>query len=695
MAKIAIDLEGKDNASRAFQSASAHLAELRVQIDALRGKGAVNLTVGDARNLTRLTGEANRLEKALQGVGVAGTQSANTVSSSLGRLQGVLSGVGLGGLGAVLGGAGIATAIVGVGKLAFNLSNLREQSEMVEARFRAQVGGAAAATDAYREMERALGNILDRDEKMQAAGQIMGLGLADNARDIAELAKQAAYLGDKTQSVAGRIESLTQILVTGRTMGLREFGISTAEVNARVDELMMSTAGLTDIEAKQIAIKEALASRLRDYIAEGGKAVTTTQELSAAVRTLIDTAADRINIEVVIKGAERVAEAATVAIGPEGERERAYERAFQNYAAAVRDVESAQQGLSQSITPWAKTNAQAMLDAAKASEAEALAILKAAQAAQDAALNSDLYSQSLNTLAGTVAGVTSALSAMQAETQKASAPNLASSAWYGGGSLAFYKSITDSKIAEDKRYADGLAAERARDKALALTAATQSAQAARSAWEAEFRQVSSAIQGYLQEGMSAAKGLMPGGAEGGMFAPGANGPFEPIYRAMAIAEGGIQGPQEEQWAQMYNLTPETAAKIAADFQRGLFTSDVLGLIGVQGEQMLVDYFNGERAADKTMDDFVARLAQRAGVSVGEIAGLFGGAAGPGGAAVTAPAAAAVTNNINLNVAAGAVQVVSSSATQVGNEVIAAIFKALSAAENAIGLPTTQTAPGVR
>ncbi len=70
--------------------------------------------------------------------------------------------------------AAIGAAVVGVGKLALGLSDMREQSEMVEARFRAQVGGAGAAAAAYGEMDRALGNALDRDEKMIAAGQIMG-----------------------------------------------------------------------------------------------------------------------------------------------------------------------------------------------------------------------------------------------------------------------------------------------------------------------------------------------------------------------------------------------------------------------------------------------------------------------------------------------------------------------------------------
>jgi hypothetical protein len=298
------------------------------------------------------------------GANVSGfQQGAGQVQAGLTGIKGQFQSMGAVGAGAMdslglgmlrfAGPAAIGAAVVGVGKLALGLSDMREQSEMVEARFRAQVGGAGAATEAYDEMNRALGDALDRDEKMIAAGQIMGLGLADNAKDVAELAKQAAYLGDKTQSVSSRIESLTQVLVTGRTMGLREFGISTAEVNQRVDELKVSQSGLSDIEAKQVAIKEALTGRLADYIAEGGKAATETQKLESAWRTLKDTAADRVNLEAVVTILTTVVKGATLAIGPEKEQQQQqyfdtrqaeeYQQALENLTHAQEELTKAQE----------------------------------------------------------------------------------------------------------------------------------------------------------------------------------------------------------------------------------------------------------------------------------------------------------------------------------------------------------------
>ena len=92
---VNIDLRARDNASRAMQSASSRLVELRHEIDALRGKGSINLTIADTKNLTRLTSEAGRLERALMGVGATGAQAASSLQGSLGGLRSVLGGLGI------------------------------------------------------------------------------------------------------------------------------------------------------------------------------------------------------------------------------------------------------------------------------------------------------------------------------------------------------------------------------------------------------------------------------------------------------------------------------------------------------------------------------------------------------------------------------------------------------------------------
>lgn len=97
---------------------------------------------------------------------------------------------------------------------------------------------------------------------------------------------------------------------------------------------------------------------------------------------------------------------------------------------------------------------------------------------------------------------------------------------------------------------------------------------------------------------------------GDIFAPGANGPFEAIFRAQAVAVGGIENADEQRWAEMYGLTPETAAKIVADFQKGLFTADVQKLIDVDA---LVGQIQGEQAAAESTQAFANMIAGRLGV----------------------------------------------------------------------------------
>ena len=73
---VNIDLRARDNASRAMQSASSRLVELRHEIDALRGKGSINLTIADTKNLTRLTSEASPKPAATPGVRLRGGSSS-------------------------------------------------------------------------------------------------------------------------------------------------------------------------------------------------------------------------------------------------------------------------------------------------------------------------------------------------------------------------------------------------------------------------------------------------------------------------------------------------------------------------------------------------------------------------------------------------------------------------------------------
>ena len=271
---ININLEGKDNLSPALKNASVRLAELRSEIDKIRAKGDLNLTVADTKNLTRLTSEANRLEKALGGVT---TQTASTSA-------------GFAALGKALPYAAIASFAVGVGKALYSLEQMREESDQLQARFVGFTGGIQNASNALAAMDSALGNALSRDQKMAAATQLLGLGIANTAQEAATLTNQALIMGIS-------IEELTQALETGRVNGLVQYGISVSDVKTRVEELQKADASLSDTEARSIAIKEQLAAKSDAIAAAGGRAATATQEMKNAFDTLKDSVADLVNIE--------------------------------------------------------------------------------------------------------------------------------------------------------------------------------------------------------------------------------------------------------------------------------------------------------------------------------------------------------------------------------------------------------------
>lgn len=878
MGKVSIDLTGRDNVSPALQSATARLGYLRTAIDEIKARGKVEvLTVADTSNLTRMTSQANRLERALQGVGTSGVQSANSLKSSFGGLQSVLGGLGLGGFGAMLGGVGLAAAAAGAGRLAVELGRLGEVNREVAFRFEAFTGSGENATRMIQAMSRAAEGGVDDEELMRSATLLLSTELMTTAEELASVTRSALMLGNPLNSATANVEAFTNAMMTGSARALRQFGITTAEVDSRVKLLAESSAGLSDAQIRANAIMQIAAEKAQKIADAGGHATTRTQQMRASVDELKDALAEAtaqpymVVVEFVTKGLNVLTAALeepavknySIAISPTADSMTRLEAAKQSlkdfkrleqefasapgfkmatpggryaiaelellipalerYGSAAEDVVAKQLAVDAAAGDLAARQeqlAQAMAYGTDESRLQIGVLAEAAEISLTMAQHALLVAQGLG-----ASGVAARNAAEQYENLRqrsidataaldglatASNVDISNSAWYGGGSMQFYKAGTDAHIAEDKRYADTLAAQRASDKQRSTTAATQAAQAARSAWEAEMRQASSTIQGYLKEGMNVAKGLEPGGEKGGIFAPGANGPFEPIYQAMAVAKGGIEGPQEEEWARMYNLTPETAAKIASDFQRGLFSPDVIRLIGPGGEQMLADYFSGEKAADASMAAFASRIEQKAGLKPGTLTGgltataaapaaalaqaattplpvsivspsplpvsilspsplpvvlvsplttpgapvppvvVVGTAPGPASPSAAVPVApgtdaasminllnatmdkfstwrqltepvystkappatappvmaspreaipqimpAPMTNNISLTIAAGAVQVVAANATQVGNEVVAAIFKALMAAESAIGLPPRQTAPGMR
>lgn len=139
----------------------------------------------------------------------------------------------------------------------------------------------------------------------------------------------------------------------------------------------------------------------------------------------------------------------------------------------------------------------------------------------------------------------------------------------------------------------------------------------RSAMDSAAQDAVNRIEGYLGTAMSNAAGLLDmGGGPGDNMAPGANGPFENIYRALDVAKLGDKSP----WAAMLGLTQEEAQKISTDFQNGLFSAGVLNLIDMDA---LANQARMAELAEQSQTAFAAAIAAKAGTGPNLVATMLG------------------------------------------------------------------------
>lgn len=148
------------------------------------------------------------------------------------------------------------------------------------------------------------------------------------------------------------------------------------------------------------------------------------------------------------------------------------------------------------------------------------------------------------------------------------------------------------------------------------------------AWDKTADSMASYIESALSNAQSAVKGLLPDQLGGDPFAPGANGPFENIFRAADVAAHGAASP----WAEKLGLDQATAAQIVSDFSRGLITDQVKALIDMPA---LIDAAKMAALAEQMKAQFVNEVAKIAGVKPGVVDSLMGYGPSP-----SAPAAVA-------------------------------------------------------
>jgi len=571
----------------------------------------------------------------------------NEASTAIRQVKGDLTGLddaatnatgGLSALGKAIPVAAIATAALKVGEMAVELGGLGQQVQQQRDYFEVWSGGVANATDNLNAMRAAIGNVMTDSEAMASANKLLSMGLARNSSELANLSRMAVMLGGSTRTAQESIEEFSLLLANQSILRLDTFGISGARVRERIEELQAADKDLTREQAFLNAVMEEGSAKVDALAAAGVKATTATQDLDTAFRGLKEAVgvglagpiaeaqsnlAETLNqLATLVRGTSILNDVLTLDPGSEAQLVAITQR-----LEYLRDlVERSASG--ENIYRF---NAENALREIAELEAKLVALTPVNETvAASAGVAAVRMADSINDVEGAVDDLHSTLGETthwdkfvalgQAAANKVKSEMLIARA---AGMGLLEPEITTP---EPSKTYWGLYTDYARKRAGATRsqsdidklitdwkdkvsdANTDTAEDFSSKYTSAINDLSSDIESALSKGISNAKGLLDltGGVGGDLFAPGANGPFENIYRALDVAKLGAASP----WAQALGLTQEDAKRISTDFQRGLFTEEVQGLINVD---QLLGQIQGEQDAAASGAKFAQMLAGRLGV----------------------------------------------------------------------------------
>lgn len=203
------------------------------------------------------------------------------------------------GLGGLLKTAALAsTAVIAFGaaaKKAFDLTARSESIGDANAALKSFAGSATNAQKIMNSVRVAADGMLSRFDATQASSRILSLGLAETAAQAGELTRIAVTLGDAFGKEAGpAVEDFTNMLVTGRLLGLKEYGISVSDVKLRATQLKYTTEGLSDAMLTQQAVLEVAREKLQELKDAGYEAGDATTQLTVAWADFKDAAAQSV-----------------------------------------------------------------------------------------------------------------------------------------------------------------------------------------------------------------------------------------------------------------------------------------------------------------------------------------------------------------------------------------------------------------
>jgi len=149
-----------------------------------------------------------------------------------------------------------AAAAAGALTATFEMAKLGASVNTVADRFTALAGSEQEADKFLRQIRQATNGTIDSMTSMQAVSKFLSMGLADNADQAAKLTSMAVALGDQTMSAGDRIGDFSALLANQSIPRLDNFGISSAQVRTRIEELQAAMPGLSREAAFNNAVLE-------------------------------------------------------------------------------------------------------------------------------------------------------------------------------------------------------------------------------------------------------------------------------------------------------------------------------------------------------------------------------------------------------------------------------------------------------
>ena len=184
--------------------------------------------------------ELQNLQKDLGGVNAASKKASTPIGGLTAKLAGLVT----------------VAAAVKLGKMIYELGVAGAAAERVEEGFERMAGGAEEAAKLLESLKEATMGTRSEVDLMAGATNVLALGLADDADQLADIMRTVSGLGAR---FGGNMQMFQLMMSNQSLRRVDSFGLSIEEVTARIDEFV--AAGETAEEAFRLAVLDAMADK--------------------------------------------------------------------------------------------------------------------------------------------------------------------------------------------------------------------------------------------------------------------------------------------------------------------------------------------------------------------------------------------------------------------------------------------------